>query len=64
MTVVQWVVSRGECDTGLTWDPREGSHRANIGQARGCPMCTKPVSRSPFELKLDYPIIGCPGGRS
>jgi hypothetical protein len=23
---------------GLTWDPREGPHRANSGQARGCPM--------------------------
>ncbi|MBV9031955.1 MAG: DUF2071 domain-containing protein [Pseudonocardiales bacterium] len=22
----------------LTWDPREGSHRATSGQARGCPM--------------------------
>jgi hypothetical protein len=31
-------VSRGECTTGLTWDPREGSHRPNSGQARGRPM--------------------------
>jgi hypothetical protein len=58
--VIKWAVSRGERDTGLTWDPREGSHRANGGQARGCPMRgpayepspqVKPVSRSPFELK-------------
>jgi len=31
------VVSRGECITGLTWDPREGSRRPNRGQARGLP---------------------------
>ena len=31
-------VSRGECTTSLTWDPREGSHRPDSGQARGYPM--------------------------
>jgi len=31
------VVSRGECITGLTWDPREGSRRPNSGQARDLP---------------------------
>ena len=53
-------VSRGECITGLTWDTREGSHRANSGQARGCPMHrpayepspqVKPVMHSPFDIK-------------
>jgi hypothetical protein len=33
-----WAVSRGECTTSLTWDPREGSHRPDSGQARGYPM--------------------------
>ena len=60
--VRSWVVSRGECTTGLTWDPREGSHRANTGQARGCPMRrpayepspqVKPVVLSPFDIKED-----------
>ena len=45
----------------LTWDPREGSHRANSGRpeaARCAGQLTsprprsRPVSRSPFELKL------------
>ena len=53
-------VSRGESTTGLTWDPREGSHRASNGQARGCPMRepayepspqVKPVVLSPFDIK-------------
>jgi hypothetical protein len=32
------IVSSGQRDTGLTWDPREGSHRAvRVGQGP-CPM--------------------------
>jgi len=54
------VVSRGECITGLTWDPREGSRRPNSGQARGLPDArpayepspqVKPVMHSPSEAK-------------
>ena len=54
------LVSSSERTTGLTWDPREGSHRANGGQARGCPMRgpayepspqVKPVVLSPFDVK-------------
>jgi hypothetical protein len=63
VTVLAEAVSRGECTTGLTWDPREGSHRANSGQARGCPMRrpayepspqVKPVVHSPFDIKLAW----------
>jgi hypothetical protein len=30
-------VSRGQCTTGLTWDPREGSHRPNNGAGQKLP---------------------------
>ncbi|MGH3564701.1 MAG: DUF4062 domain-containing protein [Pseudonocardia sp.] len=54
------LVSRGECITGLTWDPREGSHRA-IRAGQRAARCAepayepspqvKPVMHSPSESK-------------
>jgi transposase, IS6 family len=35
---VETVVSSGQRDTGLTWDPREGSHRALRAGQEPCPM--------------------------
>ena len=65
------VVSRGECITGLTWDPREGSRRPNRGQARGLPDArpayepspqVKPLMHSPSEAKGSC-VAGQPIGR-
>ncbi len=61
------VVSRGECTTGVTWDPREGSHRPSSGQARGRPMRepayepspqVKPVVHSLFDATISTMVSG------
>ncbi|HEU0087187.1 MAG TPA: hypothetical protein VFQ77_06010 [Pseudonocardiaceae bacterium] len=65
--IIWKAVSRGECTTGLTWDPREGSHRAVAGRREAYPMRgpayepspqVTPVVHSLSDLKEPAPELG------